>query len=81
MLLYEVISNKNICQIWADNIKPDVESLQYKRQFEKTLHLTAVNYLILMQLLNINDIFQMRSYRSGAVEAAMTHRMTKIAFG
>lgn len=47
----------------------------------KLIHLTAVNYHIIMWLLNIYGLFQMPSYRSGAVEAAMTHRMTKIAFG
>lgn len=30
-----------------------------------------------MWLLNINGLFQMPSYRSGAVEAVMTHRMAK----
>lgn len=43
----------------------------------KCIHLTAVKYNIIMWLLNINGLFQMPSYRSGAVEAAMTHRMAK----
>lgn len=58
-----------------------VSHCNIKDNISEPIQLTAVMYHILMQLLNIYGLFQMRSYRPGAVEAAMTHRMTKIAFG
>lgn len=79
MLFCEVISRQNLDngQCNSSHLTLSNQMLTHCNKKGKCIHLTAVKYYIIMCLLNINGLFQMPSYRSGAVEAIMTHRMAK----